>query len=225
MQPFIWINLNPLYPRLLGAILVEIGPVALKLVTYFRYYLSFGNGCDPLFEKPWIHNTKGCLVPRMVEMSSVHLTSTIFNVSYTLTLVLRRSKPYVSGFWAAFLCIDIDPPYISVYFNTSYVISFLNNRSCQIEDSSWSTLDFFILEMHRFYHLHYWLIQKINLYSGYSCWSGYWEEFKMSMFFLAIISLRKECGNSFEDALTTLSIWCFVQNVVEIDSLVLRKRF
>ena len=74
--------------------LVEIGPVALELLMYFRYYLPLKMGVVLHLHKTWIPNTKGFLVPRMVEIRSVGLEKKIFLMS---TMYFNYYLPFKKG--------------------------------------------------------------------------------------------------------------------------------
>ena len=84
--PFIWKNLNPLYPRMLYVpSLVEICPVGLEKMT-FKFHqcipISFLSLLvkkgDPSFKPTWCPFTQGCFEPYLVEIGSVNLEKKIF---------------------------------------------------------------------------------------------------------------------------------------------------
>ena len=66
--PFIWTNLNPLHQWLLSAKFGWNWTSGSGVVNVFSLLSPFEDGCGPSFAQTWIPNTKGCLVPRMVEI-------------------------------------------------------------------------------------------------------------------------------------------------------------
>ena len=79
--PFIWTNLNPLHQWLLSAKFGWNWTSGSGVVNVFSLLSPLEDGCGPSFAQTWIPNTKGCLVPRMVEIWSVDLEKKIFKMS------------------------------------------------------------------------------------------------------------------------------------------------
>ena len=70
-RPLIWINLNPLYLRILWFFtsLVEIGPVVLEKMIFKIHnfvFISPTKRVGPSFKQTWIPFTQGCFVPKMI---------------------------------------------------------------------------------------------------------------------------------------------------------------
>ena len=60
MEPFIRINLNPLYPRMPCAMLRMVVQNSIVQCIYFIFPLSpLGGGCDPWYDKKWVPFIQG----------------------------------------------------------------------------------------------------------------------------------------------------------------------
>ena len=83
--PFIWINLNPLHPRMHCAKfgwnwLSGSGKEDFKISSmYFRNYRPLGKGGGASFEQNWIPFTQRCIVSSLVEIGPVVLEKKIFS--------------------------------------------------------------------------------------------------------------------------------------------------
>ena len=88
--PFIWTNLNSVYPRMIYGSLVEIGPFVLEKTilkfVLFRYYIPLESGGAPQLNKLELPSKRMIFfVPSLIEISSVVLEKNISNFTIATT--------------------------------------------------------------------------------------------------------------------------------------------
>ena len=102
---FIWINLNPLHPRMLRArfgwnwLSGSREKDCLISSVYFRYFtiISPQKRTSPSFEQTWIPFTQGCFLESLVEIGSVVLEKKIFLNFVSVFSLFRDYLPLVEG--------------------------------------------------------------------------------------------------------------------------------